>query len=352
MRTRSVAHFVVLVLFVCSPSPAADEEVENLLSDLSSLQLDLGGADHYYWITPEKGRVVINKHCVHSDRDCDHNVLAVVDEGGRQVFEHAPALDIPELSGERIYDATLRTPDRLVLSAYLSERGHILAEYDVGSGDLLRVVSTGPINCWDLHGDEDGTIWCLGADAAKIDDDEDFDLVHRFDEAGRVLGSALPRSEFPQTIHPSGFKTGEHGHFLSGTGTVRLWLPEPGELISFSSDGAVQDRLTLPTVEGLVRAKLAKAPDDEVFAMLTVATDADDPQTRTQALYRLTPDGGSWILQEGAPAQIPLRFALVGADSSGLILLDRKALALVWLPITTDAKGIDASHESGMGYDE
>jgi len=336
VRTRRIARIFLLVLIVCSPSLASDEEVEILLSDLTSLQLELGGADHYYWITPEMGRVVINKQCVSSDRDCDHSVLAVVGESGRQVFEHAPALDIPELSGERIYDATLRTPDTLVLSAYLSERGRILAEYDVGSGDLLRVVSTDPISCWDLHGDEDGTLWCLGADAAKIDDDQDFDLVHRFDEAGRVLGSALARSEFPQTIHPSGFKTGEHGHFLPGTGTVRLWLPEPGELISFSSDGAVQDRLTLPTVEGLVKAKLAKAPDNEVFAMLTVATYADDPQTRTQALYRLAPDGGSWIPLEGAPAQIPLRFALVGADSSGLILLDRRSTTLVWYPVTME----------------
>jgi len=350
--TSRIARMVVLVLFVCSPSLAADEEIENMLSDLSGLQLDLNGAAHYYWITPQMGRVVINKQCVPSDGDCDHNVLAVVDESGRQIFEHAPVVDIPELSGNRIFDATLRTPDRLVLSANVPDRGHILAGYDVGSGDLVRVVSTGPISCWNLHGDEDGTIWCLGADAAKIADDQDFDLVYRFDEAGTMLGSALPRSEFPQTVHPSGFKTGEHGHFLPGAGTVRLWLPEPGELISFSSDGAVLNRLKLPTVEGLVRAKLAKTPDNEVFAMLTVAADADDPETRTQALHRLAPDGRSWIPQEGASAQIPLRFALVGADSSGLILLDRMALALVWLPITTDAKGIEASHESGMGYDE
>ncbi len=333
MRTGWIARIVVLVLFVCSPSLASDEEVENLLSDLNSLRLDLGGAGHYYWITPEKGRFIINKQCVPSERDCDHNVLAVLDESGRQLFEHAPAVDIPELSGNRILDVTLRTPDRLVLSANLPKRGRFLAEYDVGSGDPLRVVSTGPISCWDLHGDEDGTIWCLGADAAKIADDQDFDLVYRFDEAGTVLGSVLPRSEFPQTVHPSGFKTGEHGHFLPGAGTVRLWLPEPGELISFSSDGAVHNRLTLPTVEGLVRAKLAKASDDEVFAMLTVAADADDPQTRTQALYRLAPDGGSWI----PLVQMPMRIALRGADAAGLILLDRASLTLLWYPIPAKA---------------
>ncbi len=344
MRTRRIARIVVLVLFVCSPSLAAsDEEGENLLSDLSSLQLDLGGAAHYYWITPEMGRVVINKQCVPSDRDCDNNVLAVVDESGRQVFERAPALDIPELSSVHIFGATLRTPDRLVLSANVPKRGRILAEYDVGSGDLVRVVSTGPISCWDLQGDEDGTLWCLGADAAKIDDDQDFDLVHRFDEAGRVLGSALPRSGFPPTIHPSGFKTGEHGHFLPGTGTVRLWLPEPGELISFSSDGALLDRLTLPTVEGLVRAKLAKAPDEEVFAMLTVAADADDPETWTQALYRLAPDGGSWIPLHLPPVQLPRRIVLRGADEAGLILLDRASLKLLWYPIPAETPDEETS---------
>ena len=118
---------------------------------------------------------------------------------------------------------------------------------------------------------------------------------------------------------------------------MRLWLPEPGELISFSSDGTVQYRLTLPTVEGLVKAKLAKAPDDEVFAMLTVATDADDPQTRTQALYRLAPDGGSWIPLHSPPVQLPLRIALRGADDAGLILLDRASLTLLWYPIPAEA---------------
>ncbi len=129
-------------------------------------------------------------------------------------------------------------------------------------------------------------------------------------------------------------------------------MPAVEELISFDSDGKVRNRLILPTVEGLQSAWLVTAPGDEIFALLTVATNHEDPETRTQGLFRLALDGASWTPLEEPPIQLPLRFTLVGADSTGLILLDRKALALVWLPITTDAKGSEASHESGMGYDE
>ncbi|MDH3819308.1 MAG: hypothetical protein OES21_11870, partial [Myxococcales bacterium] len=89
MKTRRIIAMAIL-LFGAAPCLATDEEGEILLSDLSGLQLSLDGADHYYWITPEKGRVVLNRPCVPMTEDCDHEVLVVWDEGGQQVFEQAP----------------------------------------------------------------------------------------------------------------------------------------------------------------------------------------------------------------------------------------------------------------------
>jgi hypothetical protein len=192
MNARSVGLICVLVLLP-APSLASDPEVEFFLSDLSGLQLSLDGADHYYWLTPEKGRVVLNKQCVPTDEDCDHNVVAVWDYHGEKIFERAPFLDIPEMSEGGIFDSTLAAPDRLVVSTVVGseEFTYVLAEYDVDTGELRRVIPTGSIRCMNVLGDEDGTIWCLGIDIAKRKKDEDYDLVHRFDAAGKPL-EAMP----------------------------------------------------------------------------------------------------------------------------------------------------------------
>jgi len=342
MKTRNIAFVSVLILLGGALSLMAGEEAEILLSDLTSLQLDLCGADHYYWITPEMGRVVINRQCVSSDGDCDHDVLNVWDEQGHQVFECAPFLDIPDthISHGHVFSTALRSPDRLAVSTIVGTKDFTfaLAEYDVDKGELLRVLPTSPISCWDLRGDGDGTIWCLGVDLSKRKDDQDFDLVYRFDESGRQLGSALPRSAFPETPDPLSVwkRQSGLGGFLPGNGEVRLWLPAVEELISFDSDGKVRDRLILPTVEGLERARLVTAPGYEIFALLTVATDHEDRETWTQGLFRLTLDGASWTPLEEPLIHLPLRFTLVGADSSGLILLDRRSTTLVWYPVTTE----------------
>ncbi len=337
MKTRRIIAMATLV-FGSALCLATDDEGEILLADLSGMQLSLDGAPHYYLLTPEKGRVVLNRECVPIDKDCDHHVLVVWDEGGQIVFERAPHLDIPEMSGDAPIAATLLTPQRLVLSTV--SPSWALAGYDINKDELSYVVPTDPIRCQDLLGDDQGTIWCLGDDYAQRANDEDFDLVYRFDHGGKLLGSTLPRSSFPRDPHPlskikirSGF-----GGFLPGDGEVRLWLPAVGELITFDTEGEVLDRLVLPNIEGQVRAWLVTAPDKDIFGLLVSGTDVDDHRTYTQALYKLASDGASWIPLQDPPIRLPMRIKLAGADESGLILLDRKSLELLWYPIETKAE--------------
>ena len=329
--------FALLVVAAAVPVAAEDAVIDSV--DCSGLQLSLEGADHYYWIAPEKSRVVLVRQCVPDETDCDHDVITVWDVEGRKIFEAAPHLDIPEMSDGSILDATLRTPERLVVSAIVgaTEFHPVLAEYDVGTGELVRVVPTGSILCRDLHGDHEGVTLCLGVDTTKRANREDFDLVYRFDEVGTLRGSSLPRSAFPATSDPiaNTWRGNDRGGFLEAGGRTRLWLPAVGELISFDDEGGVSDRLALPTIVNQQRSRLVAAPDGEVYAML-IAGEKTEPGTWTQGLYHLADDGASWPPVEKTPGQVPMKIALVGADDAGLVLIDRKTLVLCHLPLTTE----------------
>ncbi len=329
--------FALLVFAAAVPVAAEDAVIDSV--DCSGLQLSLEGADHYYWIAPEKSRVVLVRQCVATKADCDHDVITVWDRDGQKIFEAAPFLDIPEMSDGSILDATLRTPERLVVSAIVGtiEFYPVLAEYDIGTGELLRVVPTGSVQCLDLHGDDQGVTWCLGADTAKRALEEDFNLVYRFDEVGALQGSALPSSTFPTAdlSLADTWRGNFRGGFLRGEGPTRLWLPAVGELISFDDQDRVIDRLELPTIENEQRSRLISAPDGGIYAML-IAGEKTEPGTWTQGLYHLADNGASWLPIEGLPSSVPMHITLVGADDAGLVLLDRKTLVLCHFPLATE----------------
>ena len=336
MRIARLAQVCVLLGLgvIVMPAGAGDDRI--VFEDCTGLQLSLEGAPHHYWVASEQGRVVLVRQCVPAEADCDHDVITVWDREGRKIFEAAPHVDIPEMADGSILDAALRTPERLVVSAVVGSVGDlrpVLAEYDVGTGKLVRVSSTGSVQCRHLIADHDGVTWCLGVDTARHSDGDDFDLVYRFDEVGALQGSALPRSAFPAEARPlvNIWRGGVRGGFLRGDGPLRLWLPEVGELLSFNSKSSVSDRLVLPTVARQQQAHLVSGADGEVYAMLITGEDGE-PDEWTQALYRLDDDGSAWEPLAGIGVAIPKQIALVGADGEGLVLYDRRNLILCRLP--------------------
>ena len=326
MKRRISVFAALLVSTICqlafAEKGAGFEELAT-----STIKVDLCGAQYYRWISPEHGRVVVAKDCVPAEGDCDHDVLAVFDQEGGPLFEGTPFLDVPGMTDGRIFAAALRTPDMLVVSTTAGHTGYepVLAEYEISSGVLVRVIKTGSVHCWDLFGDDEGIIWCLGGDGREARAHEGFDLVHRFDESGDLLGSSLPRSTFDSGKPWKGL----HSGFIHGHDQVRLWLSAANEIISFGPDGAVEERLVLPSSENMVRSRMAGLSTGEVFALLTVGDDRDDADTWSQALYRLSPDGSSWL----PLVDLPMKFTLVGSDDENLILLDRESLELVWYPL-------------------
>ncbi len=61
MNTRRVVMISALILLCGTVCLASDEEGEILVADLDGFEVSLDGADHYYWLTTEKGRVVLNR---------------------------------------------------------------------------------------------------------------------------------------------------------------------------------------------------------------------------------------------------------------------------------------------------
>ena len=334
MSTRLVL-FCTVALAIGTPTWAVATDALTITPDCTGPRLSLEGADHFYWIEPSGDRIVLDRACGPVGADCDHDVLVVWDADGRKLVEIAPLLDMAEMSAGTTFDATLRTRDRLVVSAVVGGVPLLLAEYDVRSGDLLRTASTGSIECVDVHADHDGTTWCVGVDLARRRDGEDYDLVYRFDASGTAEASTLPRSTYPPDVDrlvAAGPRHTGGGGFLPGDGDIRLWLPAVGELVSFDDEGHVSDRLVLPEIDDAQRARLVSAPGDEIFAMFTVGRDDAGDEWR-QALYRLAGDGSAWEPLTGSADTLPMRFDLVGADEAGLILLDRSSLTLCHLRI-------------------
>ena len=335
MKPASLAAIALPILLIgTNPAAASGDGIAALDPDLRRLHVSLDGAPHYYALTPEMGRLVLRRAPAPSEIDTDHDVLVVTDGNGRQIFKRTPGLDIPYPWDGHVIDASLRTPDRLVMTANVEKSTFILAEYDLGTGELVRSNPCNPILCFHLRGDEDGTTWCLGRDASRIRDGRDYDLVYRFDASGTLLSSTLPRSSFPESVNPSGLeRCCLEAHFLPGEGGVRLWLPAAGELVSFDENGEVRGRVTLPEVADLMKATLVTAPGDRVYGLLSVGPDYQDATSWTQNLVRLAPDGTHWMPLEGAPQDLPASFILAGADGENLILLDRRTMTLVWYPL-------------------
>ena len=336
MKTAHIIGVALPVFLIgMALSVAAGDSVPILDSELRQLRVSLDGAPHYYALTPETGRVVLRRAPAPSEDETEHDVLGVTDADGRQNFRRTPGLDLtyPRWDGH-IIDAALRTPDRLVMTANVERATFVLAEYDLGTGELVRSAPIDPILCFDLRGDDQGTTWCLGRDASRIRDDRDYDLVYRFDASGTLLSSALPQSSFPESVNPTGLeRCCREAHFLPGAGGVRLWLPAAGELVSFDENGEVRGRVTLPEVADLMKATLVTAPGDRVYGLLSVGPDYQDATSWTQNLARLAPDGTHWMPLEGAPQDLPASFILAGADGENLILLDRRTMTLVWYPL-------------------
>lgn len=282
--------------------------------------------------------------------------VVVVNREGAEVFARTPGIDIPGAWLVNVMDAALRTPNALVVAAFVrtgepeaeplrpSERdAAVLLEYELATGKLVHRVTTTPIQCRDLAGDRNGTLYCFGIDLEKSNSGrQDYDLVYRFDATGTLLGSSLSRAELPTGTsgrEPWLSLPAARAGFLPGGDTVRLWLPAIRQVFAFGPDGAVRERVTLPewaTPAGATE-DYATGPDGQIIAMLPVP--GDDTTSRRpwrQRLVRLASDAASWVELGGTPQDFPPGVHLVGAEGNELVLWSPEPRGFVWFPIPAE----------------
>jgi len=348
MTFDMLKRFVVWILILGGlPIWAAAEAVDYPL-DALELEVDTSffpgsGAGKF-----EKGHFILIDRAPVSFPGPEDDVVMILDGQGRLVFQRAPGLDIPDAELVNIRDATLRSPERLVVAAFVrngeNQNAAVLIEYDLITSELVRIVRTFPFQCQSLRADDLGTVWCAGFDSPKLHArEQDYDLVYRFDGGGKLLGTSLPRASFPETLQPNSGRTTEQFGFLPGEGGVRLLVPRAREIIVFADDGGVSDRLALPPwpIPRQFQSKhtsprYAVASDGMLIAAVWTAAGPLDQRSRKQFLFRLADDGSAWVTFEDGPSEIPMTARLLGVDDSGLILFDRGTQRLVSLPVATN----------------
>ena len=248
----------------------------------------------------ENGKFILIDRFPTSFPGPEDDVVKVLDGQGQLVFQRAPGLDIPGASLVNVRDATVSSAGRLVVAAFVrndsNQNAAVLIEYDLDNAELVRIERTFPIQCESLRSDNLGTVWCAGFESEKAHNGEqDFDLVYRFDGAGRLLGSCLSLSDFSTETHPMIGRGPERFGFLPGNGG-HVWLLVPGarEIVGFGKDGSVIEGLKLPPwpippqfdpEQTFVRYVVA--PDDTITAAVWTAKGSGDQRFLKQFIFRL-----------------------------------------------------------------
>lgn len=352
------AIFMAILLLVTPPAVTSAGD-DGPLAGLK--RIDFNGSFHRAIKTRDGFMAIVSGATTRLPGPLDTRVVVLSQEGA-EVFARTPGIDVPDAWLVNVMDAALRAPNALVVAAFVrtgqpeagplrpSERdAAVLLEYELSTGKLVYAVTTSPIQCRDLVGDSDGTLWCFGIDLQKGNARRhDYDLVHRFDRTGKLLGSSLSRAELPELSsgrEPSADLRVARAGFLPGEHSVSLLLPAVRQMITFNPDGSVRDRVTLPewaTPEGATE-DFAIGPGGQLIAMLAVPGGTDSRRPWRQRLFRLAPDTTSWVdlganLQDFRPG-----VHLVGAERTHLLLWVPEPRGFVWFPVPGSGTSIQVT---------
>jgi hypothetical protein len=252
----------------------------------------------------------------------DAPMLLTYDKTGRLV--QRISFRIPGASAINIYNQTFaRGVDgsfAISGSAYTNDsRATVFLAWISPDGSEQVVTRTAPYVARAVTVAPDGVIWTAGHDSSNGSEiNPDHLIVRRFDRTGRLLGGAIPRSEFSIERHPAA------NSYLISSDTRIGWYSEIGEIyIEFALDGLELYRSHIDSVEEVTLGGIALCRDNSLWASTLHNKDM------SAAISLFDRQSGHWITS----IQLGRVLDLYGCDDEGLITL-KKPHTLDWLSRT------------------
>jgi hypothetical protein len=271
------------------------------------------------------GRFVLLDGAGHDLPGARFSSVSVLDGDGRELVEADG--ENPPPDAFRLDDAAL-TPDGMLVVAGWLDAGHdpVLAEYDLRSRKVARIVHTAPVGCRAIAADASG-IWCVGVDIEATNARTDYDVVYRFTLAGERAQSLFRKrtdARRDRVWHSP-------DQLVFGGGRFVAWLPGDEELLSWGPLGDAPRRLTLAAPAEVSRSELGVLGDGTAVLLTHVGRDAEEPHRPRRALFAVGSAGGL----ERRPdlcLLFPAGYTPAGIDGDELVFLDRQGRRFVWMP--------------------
>ncbi|MFN7924746.1 MAG: hypothetical protein U0Q16_31880 [Bryobacteraceae bacterium] len=159
-------------------------------------------------------------------------------------------------------------------------------------GRQQKLVQLSPFAPRALTVASDGTIWMVGTELIGGKEVPDHDVLRRFDQSGRLIGSSVPRRSLVRKLgftHPS-----ENSYLAASKGRVGWYSEATGVYTEFALDGTVTGRFNTPSTIGM--PGIAMCDDGQVF----VSTDHKTANgERGWGIYVLARDRDTWSFAPG-----------------------------------------------------
>ncbi len=213
--------------------------------------------------------------------------------------------------------AARATGDAVVASSFVDMTGRMahslcVVGEDGAVGDFIR---TNPFSPREVCFGPGDSIWTLGRNIEAENEGRDHDLFARYDTAGSLLNTLVPRSTFADGTHPTNWGGRGKGVFIRASADrIGAYLGRAEEWLEFSPDGSPQGRWNASTQAGRAVTSVALTDSPGVFAW--------QHKGAQSGLYQFDHANSQWVAVEETlgESQRPALGPLLGSDGDQLVL--------------------------------
>jgi hypothetical protein len=231
------------------------------------------------------------------------------DTSGRQLPD--VNISMPNVARTIVSDAAVHPKSGIVLAlTAVSEnnRGAPLLLWADQSGKVVRAVETSPFAANRIVFSEDGTLWTFGREFdAGLRDVPEYNVIRRYDQTGKLIGSTLPRSSFAGKMAPH-----ITSHLVSSGNKVGILSLTKGEWIELDLQGKLLGRWKINPRPGELVTGVALGRPGQPWMSVQWGGKGSSPMRF--GLCRLDPTSGDFVELDSS--------SLPKSPSTGITVLD------------------------------